>query len=160
MKENIKVSTSESNTSATLAHSNGTAVDLNQNIVKSTSINDLKLKIKNELVTTNEETVSSHKNDLIEKLDDFYAQSAFNKLKLNKIVESAIHWSLVNGFVVVPKERTENELMVCTHLPFTLCPTPIRRGYFQQVLALQPDINQLVYKIAKSPEFMKKAFEK
>jgi hypothetical protein len=50
--------------------------------------------------------------------------------------------------------------MVCTYLPFTLCPTPIKREYFQQVFDLQPDINQLVYKISNSPSFMESAFEK
>lgn len=37
------------------------------------------------------------KNDLIESLEAFNSRSLFNKLKLEKIIESAIHWSLVNG---------------------------------------------------------------
>ena len=51
-------------------------------------------QIKNESESCEDNSI---KNDLIENLDKFYLQSSFNKLKLNKIVESAIHWSLVNG---------------------------------------------------------------
>ena len=40
------------------------------------------------------------KNELIQILEEFYSQSIFNKLKLDKIVESAIHWSLVNGIQI------------------------------------------------------------
>jgi glutathione synthase len=86
-------------------------------------------------------------------------KSLFNKSKLNRIVESAIHWALVNGFVVVPKGRAETDLMVATYLPFTLCPTPLKQTYFRQVFDLQPNINQLVYKIANSPDIMERAFE-
>ena len=108
--------------------------------------------------TDDDETII--KNELAEGLDEFYSKEPFNKLKLNKIVEAAIHWSLVNGFVIVPKERSETDLMVCTYLPFTLCPTPIKKSYFEQVLHLQPHINTLVYKMANSYQTMKTALEK
>jgi hypothetical protein len=41
------------------------------------------------------------KNELIQSLEELYSQSLFNKLKLDKIVESAIHWSLVNGIEII-----------------------------------------------------------
>ena len=64
------------------------------------------------------------------------------------------------GFVIVPKERKLNDSLVVTYLPFTLFPTPFKRIYYEQVFNLQPDINQLVYKLANSPLILERAFEK
>ncbi len=124
------------------------------------------------------------KNELIQSLEEFYSQSQFNKLKLDKIVESAIHWSLVNGiqislkntikpfyvilyhfnqkigFVIVPKDCKETDLMVCTFLPFTLLPTPLKREFYEQLTNLQPKINSLIFKIANSPNVLRNAFSK
>ena len=138
---------------------------MNQNLIESSPAsarNATKSKLNSicSLACLTETTDDTIKNELAEGLDEFYSKEPFNKLKLNKIVEAAIHWSLVNGFVIVPKERSETDLMVCTYLPFTLCPTPIKKSYFEQVLHLQPHINSLVYKIANSHQTMKTALEK
>lgn len=66
----------------------------------------------------------------------------------------------IKGFVIVPKDFKETDLPVCTFLPFTLTPTPLKREYFQQILDLQPKINQLIYKIASSPFLLQKALGK
>ena len=144
-------------------------VDMNQNLIESSSTSAKNI-IKNKQIAClssnksngclSEPTDDTVKNELAENLEEFYLKAPYNKLKLNKIVESAIHWSLVNGFVIVPKERSETDLMVCTYLPFTLCPTPIKKSYFEQVLHLQPHINSLVYRIANSHQTMKTALEK
>ena len=81
-------------------------------------------------------------------------------LKINRIIENAIHWALVNGFVFIPKGRLETDLMVVTHMPFTLYPSPFKRAHFENVVKLQPQINELVYRIATTPSTLEKAFEK
>ncbi len=52
-----------------------------------------KIKMIDLSVISNENS----KNDLIASLEEFKSRSLFNKLKLEKIIESAIHWSLANG---------------------------------------------------------------
>jgi hypothetical protein len=168
-EKNLPTNTNEINGAA-----NFLIVDMNQNLIEASTAS-VKSAMKSKLLTSPSSVVSKKpnsslpcneiaedtiKNELAENLEEFYLKTPFNKLKMNKIIESAIHWSLVNGFVIVPKDRSETDLMVCTYLPFTLCPTPIRKSYFDQVMSLQPDINLLVNKIANSPELMKTALEK
>ncbi len=50
--------------------------------------------------------------------------------------------------------------MVVSYLPFTLFPTPFKRAYYEQVFNLQPDINNLIYKIANSPDVIERNFKK
>lgn len=50
--------------------------------------------------------------------------------------------------------------MVVTYLPFTLFPTPFKKSHFQQVIDLQPQINEIFNKISTNYEFMQKSFEK
>jgi hypothetical protein len=78
----------------------------------------------------------------------------------NKLVERAVHWCLVNGFVMVPKHIKSNDLMCVTYLPFTLFPTPFRRADLKQVFDLQPQINMLVSKIASSSRLIENALGK
>jgi hypothetical protein len=169
-EKNLPTNTNEINGAA-----NFLIVDMNQNLIEATTAS-VKSAMKSKQLTSPSSVASKKanslspcneiaaedtiKNELAENLEEFYLKTPFNKLKLNKIIESAIHWSLVNGFVIVPKDRDETDLMVCTYLPFTLCPTPIRKRYFDQVMNLQPDINLLVNKIANSPQMVKTALEK
>ncbi len=62
--------------------------------------------------------------------------------------------------MIIPKDFQVTDLPVCTFLPFTLTPTPLKREYFKQILDLQPKINQLIYKIASCPFILKNALEK
>jgi len=55
------------------------------------------------------------KNELIQSLEEFYSQSQFNKLKLDKIVESAIHWSLVNGIQISLKNTIKPFYVILYH---------------------------------------------
>lgn len=50
--------------------------------------------------------------------------------------------------------------MVVTYLPFTLFPTPFKKAHFQQVIDLQPHVNELFNKISTNVDFMQKSFEK
>ncbi|CAF0731917.1 unnamed protein product [Brachionus calyciflorus] len=98
-------------------------------------------------------------NYLVEELDEKIKSSNLEVFKINKIIENAIHWCLVNGFVLVPKSRKEEDIMVVTYLPFTLFPTPFKRTHFEQVMNLQTQINELVFKISNSDDFMEKSFQ-
>ena len=81
--------------------------------------------------------------------------------RMRKLVERAIHWCLVNGFVMVPKEcARDGRGLVVTYLPFNLFPTGFKRHDFNQVIDLQSRINDLVYKIASSPSRLESALEK
>lgn len=81
--------------------------------------------------------------------------------RMRKLVERAIHWCLVNGFVMVPKEcARDGRGLVVTYLPFNLFPTGFKRHDFNQVIDIQPRINDLVYKIASSPSRLESALEK
>ena len=80
--------------------------------------------------------------------------------KNNQLIQDAIHWALVNGFVVVPKSLTASDEMCITYMPFTLYPTPYCRKHFETVTTLQPTVNEITYKIAKSESFMKNIFQK
>lgn len=96
-------------------------------------------------------------NDLITKFDSDKSRDSNEK---NKLVEKAIQWCLVNGFVVVPKYLKPTDLMCVTYLPFTLFPTPFKKNDFDKVIKLQPDINLLVSKIASSHQLIEKSLDK
>jgi hypothetical protein len=64
------------------------------------------------------------------------------------------------GFVIIPKDCKETDLIVCTFLPFTLLPTPLKREFYEQLTNLQPKINSLIFKIANSPDVLRNAFSK
>lgn len=66
----------------------------------------------------------------------------------------------LKGFVLVPKERKINDLMIVSYLPFTLFPTIFKRKHFDKAYHLQPHINELMYKLSKSEDILEKAFEK
>ena len=106
--------------------------------------------------TTSNQVMSRHiTNDLI---NQFETNTNINYK--NKLIERAIHWCLVNGFVVVPKYIHSNDLMCVTYLPFTLFPTPFKRTDVNQVMNLQPDINLLVSRIASSTQIIEKSLDK
>jgi hypothetical protein len=76
----------------------------------------------------------------------------YNKhLKLEKFY-------FIKGFVLVPRDRKQTDLMVVTHIPFTLYPSPFKRAHFEKITNLQPNINDLVYKIANNTDFMEDGF--
>ena len=78
----------------------------------------------------------------------------------NKLVQRAVHWCLVTGFVVVPKQIRNEDALCVTYLPFTLMPTPFKRADFKQVFDLQPHINLLVSQLASSFSVIEKALDK
>lgn len=99
-------------------------------------------------------------NSLVRKLDERLSSGKrVDLIDINRVLENAIHWCLVNGFVLVPKDRQLSEKLVVTYLPFTFLPSVIEREHFNQVANLQPHINQVVYKLANSPDFLETAFE-
>ncbi|RNA00504.1 glutathione synthetase-like isoform X2 [Brachionus plicatilis] len=98
-------------------------------------------------------------NNLVNRLEEKLTSSKLEQFKINKIIENAIHWCLVNGFVLVPKSRKQEELMVVTYLPFTLFPTPFNKNHFEQVIDLQPHVNELINKISNNDDFMQKSFK-
>lgn len=98
-------------------------------------------------------------NELVSQLEASLAKDSLRVNQLNRIVENAIHWSLVNGFVLVPKDRKETDLMVVSYIPFTLFPSPIRRVLYDKVCNLQPKINRLMNKLANSEAIMRRALD-
>lgn len=103
---------------------------------------------------------SSSLNSLVKKLEErLNSGKRTDSIDINRVLENAIHWCLVNGFVLVPKDRQLTEKLVVTYLPFTFLPSVIEREHFNQVVNLQPHINQVVYKLANSPDFLENAFE-
>lgn len=87
------------------------------------------------------------------------SDDAYKQTRQNKIVQNAIHWALVNGFIVVPRGLNDQDLMAVTYLPFTLYPTTFRRKAYQKIDKLQPEINTLMYKIANSHKYMENNFK-
>jgi hypothetical protein len=59
----------------------------------------------------------------------------------------------------VPKTRLETDLMVVTHMPFTLYPSPFKKSHYEKVFKLQLHINELVHRLATSKETLEIAFE-
>ena len=99
-------------------------------------------------------------NELVNQLEiNVMNENKREILKVNRIVENAIHWALTNGFVLVPRERSETDLMIVTYMPFTLYPSPFKRAHFEKVYKLQPHINELMYKIASSTQILERAFK-
>ena len=78
----------------------------------------------------------------------------------SRLVERAVHWCLVNGFVVVPREHAARAPSVVTYLPFNLFPTPFARDHYRQVCHLQPRLNELVHKLASEPARLEAALDK
>ena len=85
--------------------------------------------------------------------------SSYNKIKHEKIIQNAVHWSLVNGFVIVPTYLNSMDMISVTHLPFTLFPTPFKREHFNKVWNLQPTLSEIVYKLAKSQFYLDLIFK-
>ena len=111
MKESIKVLSLTNNKNASLTSSSVEnlvdtsilIVDANENILENNSKSLLgascckQVAKKVELSNENNNSNCFAINEIAERIEEFYSKSSFNKSKLNKIVESAIHWSLVNG---------------------------------------------------------------
>lgn len=85
--------------------------------------------------------------------------SSYNKTRIEKIVQNAVHWSLVNGFVVVPNYLNSLDMMSVTHLPFTLFPTPFKREPYNKIWDIQPTVSDVVFNIAKSEFYMNHIFK-
>lgn len=85
--------------------------------------------------------------------------SSYNKTRIEKIVQNAVHWSLVNGFVVVPNYLNSLDMMSVTHLPFTLFPTPFEREPYNKIWDIQPIVSDVVFNIAKSEFYMNQIFK-
>jgi len=83
----------------------------------------------------------------------------FKQIRLNKIVQSAVDWCLVNGLIVIPRGLTSSDLMTVTHLPFTLYPTPFKQHTYEKIANLQPEINQLMYKMANNHKYLEINFK-
>lgn len=85
--------------------------------------------------------------------------SSYNKIRIEKVVQNAVHWSLVNGFVLVPSYLNSLDMMSVTHLPFTLFPTPFKREPYNKIWDIQPTVSDVVFKVAKSQFYLDLMFK-
>jgi len=129
-------------------------INSKEKIVKNT-----KIRLNPKYTNSNMQLMNELSTQTINDMLDGDEIDTYKQTRLNKIVQNAIHWCLVSGFIVVPKGLTSSDLMTVTHLPFTLYPTPFKRKTYQKVVDLQPEINELMYKIANSKMYMEKNFK-
>lgn len=129
----------------------------NQNVILDTNLQENTNLINS--VKQQQTSMTTSRAILNKLVDEFESNTSLDPQTRNRLVERAIHWCLVNGFVVVPKHVHSSDLMCVTYLPFTLFPTPFRRGDFEQVIRLQPEINLLVSSIASSAQLIEKSLD-
>uniref|UniRef100_A0A8C5CQN2 Glutathione synthetase n=1 Tax=Gadus morhua TaxID=8049 RepID=A0A8C5CQN2_GADMO len=75
---------------------------------------------------------------------------------LQDLAEVAKDTALLNGVLMRTKEEPNSSELV-TYAPFTLFPTAVPRGVFEQALAVQTQYNLLVDKISQDSEFLEEA---
>ncbi|XP_059914357.1 glutathione synthetase [Gadus macrocephalus] len=75
---------------------------------------------------------------------------------LQDLAEVAKDTALLNGVLMRTKEEPNSSELV-TYAPFTLFPTAVPRGVFEQALAVQTQYNLLVDKISQDSQFLEEA---
>lgn len=105
---------------------------------------------------------SNTTNKLVQESFTFSNDSTdpYEKVRYKKVIQNAIHWCLVNGFLVVPRELKPTDPLSITYFPFTLYPSPLLSKHYDLVMNLQPTINDITYKIGSSINLMEKNFKK
>uniref|UniRef100_A0A0V0G652 Glutathione synthetase n=1 Tax=Triatoma dimidiata TaxID=72491 RepID=A0A0V0G652_TRIDM len=78
--------------------------------------------------------------------------------ELQELIEKAKDWALMHGVGMRSKEHFSYNAI--NFAPFTLFPTPLKREYFEEVIALQPALGELMHKIAYDHDFLTSALEK
>ena len=73
---------------------------------------------------------------------------------LNNLAHFSKTWSLCNGLTVSTTSRNE-----ATYMPHMLFPSPIPRTQYEKALSLQPEFNELMWKVASDEQFLSYALK-
>ncbi|XP_023654508.1 glutathione synthetase [Paramormyrops kingsleyae] len=83
-------------------------------------------------------------------------QLLMNDELIRSLIEVAKDTALLHG-VLMRTTESPNFPEVVTHAPFTLFPSPVPKGLFEQALKVQTLFNQLVDRISQDPCFLEEA---
>jgi len=83
-------------------------IDMTENTSNESTNLKLKQIVLNQSKSNNPLAIT---NELAQQIDELYKSSDLNKSRLNRVVERAIHWCLVNGIILLYLNRNCDKIL-------------------------------------------------